>query len=81
MSRVVENFEPRQGRPPTYPWEDWMDGEIHYLSHDEDFPNALITSFRVRAHQVAKDYGLKVKTQIVDDGDAILIEFYSVEED
>jgi hypothetical protein len=81
MSEVVPDFEGRQGRPPTYPWDKWMDGEIHKLYQDEDFPNALVTSFRVRAHQVAKGYGLKVKTQIVDDGDAILIEFYSPDED
>lgn len=81
MSEVVPSFEGRQGRPPTYPWDEWMDGEIHKLYQAEDFPNALVTSFRVRAHQVAKSYGLKVKTQIVDDGAAILIEFYSPDED
>lgn len=81
MSEVVKSFEGRQGRPPTYPWEEWMDGEIHKLYRDEDFPNAQVTSFRVRAHQVAKDHGLKVRTQIVDDGDAILLEFYEFEEE
>ena len=81
MSEVVDSFEGRQGRPPTYDWPKWMDGEIHKLWQETDFPNALVTSFRVRAHQVAKSYGLKVKTQIVEDGDAILIEYYSPDED
>jgi hypothetical protein len=81
MSNVVEQFEDRQGRPPIYPWPEWMDGRIHKLYQDKDFPNALVSSFRVRAHQVAKSYGLKVKTQIVDNGDAILIEFNQPEEE
>lgn len=76
MSEVVDNFPIRQGRPPTYDWPRWIDGEIHKVYQRDDFPNALVTSFRVRAHQVAKSYGLKVRTQIVDDGDAILLEFY-----
>lgn len=80
MSEVVDSFESPRGRPPTYPWEDWMDGEIHKLYQAQDFPNAKVTSFRVRAHQVAKSYGLKVKTEIVDNGEAILIEFYEIEE-
>lgn len=79
MSEVVKSFEGRQGRPPIYPWEKWMDGEIHKLFQGSDF-NGQVKSFRVGAHRTAKAYGLKVRTQIVDDGDAILLEFYNPEE-
>jgi hypothetical protein len=75
MSEVVTSFEGRQGRPPLYPWGSWMDGEIHKLFKNVDF-NGQPTSFRVGAHRTAKNYGLKVHTEIVDDGNAILIEFY-----
>lgn len=75
MSEVVKEFEGKRGRPPVYPWEDWMDGEIHKLYKGEDF-NGEAKSFRVSAHRTAKSYGLKVHTEIVDDGEAILIEFY-----
>lgn len=82
----------RQGRPPTYPWDHWIaesldqaDGPdchdgVHKLHRERDFPTAQTTSFRVRAHQVAKDYGLRVRTKIVDDGEAILLEFYEPDE-
>lgn len=80
MSEVVKSFEGRQGRPPLYPWEHWMDGEIHKLFKGSDF-NGDPKSFRVGAHRTAKNYGLKVHTEIVDDGEAILLEFYEPAEE
>jgi hypothetical protein len=80
MSEVVKSFKGRQGRPPIYPWKDWMDGQIHKLVRREDF-NGDAKSFRVGAHRTAAKEGLKVSTEIVDDGDAILLEFYTPESD
>ncbi len=79
MSKVVDSFEGRQGRPPIYPWQSWMDERIHKLIRGEDF-NGAAKSFRVGAHRTAKNYNLKVHTEIVDDGAAILLEFYQPEE-
>jgi hypothetical protein len=79
MSEIVDSFESRQGRPPIYPWESWMDEEIHKLYRGKDF-NGTAKSFQVGTHRTAKAYGLKAHTQIVDDGEAILVEFYEPEE-
>ena len=79
MSQVVDTFEGRKGRPPIYDWPAWMDGQIHKLVKGRDF-NGAAKSFRVGAHRTAKGYGMKVHTEIVDDGNALLLEFYSPED-
>jgi hypothetical protein len=56
-----------------------MDEKIHKLVKGEDF-NGAAKSFRVGAHRTAKNYSMKVHTEITDDGNAILIEFYEPEE-
>lgn len=80
MGEIVQEFPGRQGRPPLYDWQAWMDGKIHKLFKGVDF-NGQPKSFRVGAHRTAKNYGLKVHTEIVDDGEAILIEFYEPDEE
>jgi hypothetical protein len=52
-----------------------MDGQIHKLVKGEDF-NGNAKSFRVGAHRTAAKEGLKVHTEILDDGAAILLEFW-----
>jgi hypothetical protein len=74
MSDVIDEFPTRQGRPPIYPWGIWSDGQVYKLYAGEDF-NGQAASFRVLAHRTAKTMGLKVETAIVDDGEAIIIEF------
>jgi len=86
MSEVVSGFPTVQGRPPIYPWEEWMEitevNEYGFpcsksikLWKDKDF-NGQARSFRVLAHRTAKNYGLKVRTAIDDDGESIILEFY-----
>jgi hypothetical protein len=79
MSEIVDSFQGKQGRPPIYPWKEWMSGDIHKLVKDEDF-NGNAKSFRVGAHRMAAKEGLKVKTEIDEKGDVIFLEFYKPEE-
>jgi hypothetical protein len=53
-----------RGRPREMPWDEWMsqlDVRLH-LIRGVDFKSELI-SFRVHVHRVAKEYGLKAKTE------------------
>jgi hypothetical protein len=93
---IVDELPVNQGRPWTYPWNEWADlvevdeydrpcSKIRKLVQDEDRVYAdesfrgSAQSFRVSAHRIAKSFGLKVETAIVDDGDAIIIRFYEPE--
>lgn len=73
MSEVLDQHEFPIGRPPIYPWEIWLDGQIRKLHAGEDF-NGQAQSFRVLAHRAAKNIGMRVSTTIVDDGKAIILE-------
>lgn len=63
-----------KGRPPKYPWEDWMDGQAHKLVHGEDFdcsPKALV----VLAHREAKKAGMTARTRLAKDKKTLTIIF------
>jgi hypothetical protein len=59
------------GRPPAYPWEEWMDGQIHTVEYGKDFtcqPNSLINQLYVKSRQESlkvkiSPYGMKVTFQ------------------
>jgi hypothetical protein len=60
----------RPGRPPTYPWNDWLDGRVWKLRRGEDFPSESRT-FGNMAQACGARHGVKVETRT--DGDVIYI--------
>lgn len=79
MSRVVNRIPNQRGRPCIYPWEKWMDGRTRKLVHEEDFFSDW-KSFRVLVHRTASIYGLKAKTEKLENGRAMLVMFYEEDE-
>lgn len=54
MYMTAERIIPKRlGRPPKYPWDKWLDGEIHVVEQDIDF-RTLMSSFVMMIHQAAK---------------------------
>jgi len=42
MAKVLKEYDRsesdvKQGRPPIYPWDEWLDGRIWELTQGEDF--------------------------------------------
>jgi hypothetical protein len=72
---IIKAFPAKKpGRPVTYPWPEWSDGQVRRLFRGEDF-FAHPKSFRVTIHRTAKNLGLKAHTHIESD-DAIIVYFY-----
>lgn len=62
----------RPGRPPLYPWSDWLDGEEHLLTPGVDFADRVqLPSLRNQIYAEAKKRGLRVSVQRYGDGFAI----------
>lgn len=79
MGQVLKSFPAKKpGRPVTYPWDEWTDGQVRRLFRGEDF-QANPKSFRVTIHRTAKNRALKAKTHIESD-DAIIVRFYDPNE-
>ncbi len=47
---------------PKYPWQEWLDGEIHVLWQRLDF-DCDVETFREMAHRRAGDEGRRVATR------------------
>lgn len=64
-----------RGRPPKYPWTDWLDGERYVLNSREHFPGVDKMSFRQQALNEAARRGVSIstKTTTVDGVDYVLI--------
>jgi hypothetical protein len=86
MATIVSTLEPRKGRPPKYPWEEWCDGKSRklYRGNDEqvtkaeaDFSADLI-SFRTMVHRKARDLGSNIGayTHINKADQSIQVRFY-----
>ena len=54
-----------------YPWEWWLDGEVHVLRRGEDF-QVSAASFQSYAHNVAGRYGTSVAVRRL--GDVVLLQ-------
>jgi hypothetical protein len=60
MATKLQDFEPLpQGRPPDYPWDQWLNGETWEIVHGVDFTctmNSMETSIRrTAAKSLLKD--------------------------
>jgi hypothetical protein len=46
MAKILRNYKARKegnGRPPTYPWDTWLSGDVMSLTQGEDFHSRLLT--------------------------------------
>lgn len=91
MSKVIDKFESRKGRPPIYPWEKWTDSKSRVLRRgteeavadgQADFAASLV-SFRTMIHRKARDLGANVGafTSIDEKEQAIKVRFYKRNEE
>lgn len=53
------------GRPPKYPWAQWLDGRAKVLTRGKDF-DATTTSMRQMVLQMARARGLLIRTEVGD---------------
>lgn len=70
MAEVLEEYEfvsHRVGKG-SYPWDEWLDGEIRLLVRDEDYRAKKDRNFVTGAQTKASKRGLKLKYDIVEDG-------------
>lgn len=58
----------RKGRPPIYPWDEWLDGQLHILRQADDFPTATPRGFRANCYHAAQAKGGKAETKLIDGG-------------
>jgi hypothetical protein len=58
------------GRPPTYPWDEWLDGRVWKLTRGEDF-HSKPRYFGNMAQVSGARRGVKVETRV--DGDVLYI--------
>lgn len=75
MAQKLKAFEfPAKGRPQKYEWTTWSDGNPWRLERGVDFEVAVRT-MRTNASAYAKKHGMRVRTAVVDDNSAIIVQF------
>lgn len=50
------------GRPPTYPWDEWADGQEHVIYQGTHF-RVPVETMRVNLHKFAASRGLRAHTR------------------
>ena len=68
MSRGFKFKKP--GRPPKYPWDKWLDGNVHRLRHGVHFTRQP-QDFQTAVHGMAATKGWSIETNI--EGDVLII--------
>jgi hypothetical protein len=77
MAELLDDFDWSQGRRSIYPWETWFDGRVWKLHSGKDFQGpASRFQTNLYSHPVASRRGLKVRSSIVDDNKALVIQAY-----
>lgn len=67
-------IKPKPGARAVYPWNEWTDGEWWVLRQGTDYATTTKT-FQSVARNHARRHGLKLETQLTDDGDGTFIRF------
>lgn len=73
MAEVIKTYEFKKHKPEKHDYDKLFDGRIWKLKKDEDYDNKA-TSARATLYIAAKRRGLKIKTSIVEDGNAIIVQ-------
>lgn len=63
-SAVQSDYPPRNKK---HPWDVWLDGEWHMLTHGVDF-QVPVTNMAIQALTYCRNHGMKVETRIQADG-------------
>ena len=85
MSEVLDDYDfskPRRGAPSKYPWKEWMDGQVRQIVQGEDFDCKIIsmqTLLWIKASGGEQNGHIGVHTSVVDDGKAIVFQYYNKE--
>jgi hypothetical protein len=69
MAKVLKEF-PKTERCGGYPWDEWLDGKVRLLAHEDDF-HCSVKSMRMQAYKAAKERKVTIATTI-QEGDLIL---------
>lgn len=81
MAEALKTFDFRTiGRPTKYAWKTWANGQPWRLVAGTDF-SVPAETMRSNAFQWAKKNGMTVRTSVMDDGKAIVIQFTPVDKD
>ena len=79
MAEVVDQMPPRRrGRPAKYDWATLLNGEVHRLRHNEDFPDVQDSNtFRMMVYTAAKRASTNVHVHIDEqEHDVLYIQQY-----
>lgn len=63
-----------RGRPPIYPWDEWLDGSTWLLTKGEDF-DIQIESMRQSIYNMARRRGGHARVSTTVDGTGVLLRF------
>ena len=73
MAKVLKQHDFRSARG-SYPWAEWLDGQIRQLTQGEDF-SCKVSSLRLQAHkQMAGNKDMMVRTNTLPDGKSIILQ-------
>ncbi len=82
MSEILMDYDwqGRKGAPTKYPWEKWADGQIRKIVKGEDYVCKSSSIQAILRSQLAKLDGMDVRTSLVDEGNAVVFQYYAKEE-
>lgn len=72
MAERIDSLPERAGRPPTYPWAEWMDGSAWRIVRGEDFEVEAVTMAAMIRNR-ARDARTSARAYV--DGDAVEFQF------
>jgi hypothetical protein len=76
MSYTINEWPGRPPKHESYPWDKWMDGQIHILVEGEDY-TVSESSMRSAIHNHARRAGVKARvTALRGDITALGVQFY-----
>jgi hypothetical protein len=73
MAERIDEFSPRRlGRPPLYPWAEWVDGSTWRITRGEDFE---VTAKSMVANLYSHAYRQGLSLEARQDGESIEFQF------
>lgn len=63
MATVLSEFDFQRGRPPKYPWHQWLDGQVWELVIDRDFGCSIVGITSV-ARSAARKRGVSLRLYV-----------------
>lgn len=69
MAERIDNITPLRGRPPLYPWDEWLDGSAWRITQGEDFDvtaETMAQMVRLRASKAGLSATARVRDNTVE---------------